>query len=170
MARRQSVSEIRVDVVPSIQDPNAPTVTELNAGVPLTGLMTRDGLTTPDSGRTVDASDLAELQDKTQRGSRGGDSLTITAHRDSDSQADAAWEALDVDVDAFVVIRRFGGSSTPWSGGDGESDGDVVEVWPISVISREMAGTSGDQTQRFTATCAVTGQVVYDAEVVPGGE
>lgn len=159
MARRQSTEEIKVSAVPEIADTTAPTVTEIDAGVELQGAMTRDGMTTPDSGNTVDASDLADLQNKTARGSRGGDTLTITAHRDSDSAEDEAWDTLSPDYDGFIVIRRFGGSDTAFA------DTDVVEVWPISVISREMAGLSGDQTQRFTANCAVTEAVEYDAAV-----
>lgn len=159
MARKQSIEEIRVSAVDTIADVTAPTVAELDAGTLLQDAMTRDGLTTPDSGNTVDASDVSNLQNKTARGTRGGDSLSITAHRDSDSASDGAWDTLSNDYDGYIVIRRFGGSSTAWASGD------VVEVWPIEVISREMAAIATDQTQRFTSQCAVTDAVTYDATV-----
>lgn len=159
MARKQSIEEIRVSAVDTIADPTAPTVAELDAGTLLQQAMTRDGLNTPDSGNTVDASDVANLQDKTARGTRGGDTLSITAHRDSEAASDGAWDTLSTDYDGYIVIRRFGGSDTAWASGD------TVEVWPIEVISREMASISTNQTQRFTASCAVTDAVEYDASV-----
>lgn len=162
MARAQSVGELRASAVPSIADTSAPTTTELDAGVLLTDMMLRDGLTTPDSGNTVDASDMSSRQNKTTRGTRGGDTVAITAHRDSETAADEAYDTLHNDFDGFLVIRRFGGSDTAYAADD------TVEVWPIEVISREMAATSGDQTQRFTANCAVTDEVVYDAAVAAG--
>lgn len=158
MARRQATGEIRVSAVPSIANKAAPTVAELDAGTVLTEAMTRGGLSTPDSGDTIDASDLASRQNKTSRGNRGGDTASITCHRDSEAAADGAWDTLHPDYDGNLVIRRFGGSDVGWAAGDS------VEVWPVEVISRAMAD-AGDETQRFTANLSIPGQVEYEAVV-----
>lgn len=163
MARRQSVGEIRVTVVPGvggIADPTAPTLTELSAGVEAIVHMTRDGLSTPMSGNTVDASDASSRQNKQARGTRGGDTWSITAHRDSEPAIDELYGLLHPDFDGWVVIRRFGGSAAAFAAGD------RVEVAPIEVITRPMADMAENQTQRFTAELAVTDEVVEDATVV----
>lgn len=158
MARRQSTGEIRVVAVAEIADRTAPTVTEIGAGTVLTDAMTRGGLSTPSSGNTVDTADLASTLNKQARGTHGGDTISVTCHRDSEAAKDGAWDLLTNTYDGHLVIRRFGGSGTAIASAD------VVEVWPISVTSRAMAD-AGDESQRFTAQMAVTDDVEYEAVV-----
>lgn len=162
MARKQSIGEFRVTVISGtagIADPTAPTVTELGTGVHATVYLTRDGLSTPMSANTVDLSDAANLQNKLGRGTRGGDTWSLTAHRDDNTALDELYTLLNPDFDGWLVIRRFGGTDTAYAAGD------VVEVAPIEVISRPMADISADTSQRFTAQMAVTGAVEEEAVV-----
>jgi hypothetical protein len=51
-----------------------------------------------------------------------------------------------------MIISRFGGSGALRK----PIAGDTVEVWPIIVVSRSMAGMSNNTIQTFTITCAVS--------------
>lgn len=157
MARRGSTEEIRVAYVATIADPAEPTVAELAAGVHLTPSMRRDGLSTPQSGTTIDASDLASRQNKQAAGSYGGDSWTLRMFRDDDT--DTGWETLPPGTEGYLVVRRFGGTAVAFTAAD------VVEVAPIEVISRSMADTSDTDNQNFTVSLAVTGEIIEDAVV-----
>ena len=156
MSRQGFTGNGRLDYVASISDPTAPTVAELNAGVPLTNHLVRDTLATPMSASTLDASDSSARQNKTAPGNYGGDPVTATFHRDSVSGEDDAWSTLVPDAEGFLVIRRFGGSDTAWAAAQ------KVEVYPGSVNTRVMA--SGDQTQRFDLNWTTDG-VEQDATV-----
>jgi hypothetical protein len=67
-------------------------------------------------------------------------------HRDAVSGSDTAWSTLPRGTNGYIVVGRFG--LTP-------AAAQRVEVWPISVISREMMDTADNETQKFTVTCAV---------------
>jgi len=59
----------------------------------------------------------------------------------------------------FLIIRRFGGSATA------VATGNVVEVWPSTVNTREMQPIAENENQFFVATLAVTDEP-DDAAVV----
>lgn len=158
MARRNSIGEIRLWFVPSIANTAAPTVAEITAGTDLTPQLLRDGLTTPNSGNTIDASDAASRFNKTAPGTRGGDAIGLTLQRDSASGSDTAWTTLVEDTTGNLVVRRFGGATTA------VAIGNVVEVYSGTVINREMAPI-GDQTQRFNASFSVEAAPVLNATV-----
>jgi hypothetical protein len=158
MARRGSTEEIRVWFTATVADQDAPTETEINSsGTDLTPFMRRDGLSTPLSGNTIDNSDAASLYNKTSLGSYGGDPLTLTLYRDDTT--DTAWTTLPRTTTGNIIVRRFGGSDVA------AANTDQVEVWPIEVISREMADIANDENQRFVVTCAVPGEPSIDAYV-----
>lgn len=160
MARRGSTGEIRVMYVPSIANKAAPTATEVGAGTNLTPDMLRDGLDTPLSAQTLDAGDAADKYNATVPDTYGGDPVTYTGHRhakDTDDDS-VAWSTLVRGTGGYIVVRRNGGSDVAIAAND------VVEVWPIEVISRAPS-TIGSQTQRFTATCAVPSTPELDAVV-----
>lgn len=160
MARRQSTGEIRVALATAVADPSTgPTVAECTAAVDLTPFMRRDGLATPKSGNVVDASDASSRQNKTSRGTYGGDPITYTGYRDDVTADDDAWTALADGTTGWLLVRRFGGSDVAWAAGQ------RVEVWPIEVVSREMANIAENENQRFSAQMAVPGVVYDDATV-----
>lgn len=150
MARQGSTGQIRLWYVPTISNKAAPTTSEINAGTDLTPQLVRDGLNTPASGQTMDAADASDAYNTTAPGTYGGDPITATFHRNDTGGSDTAWSTLTRTTAGYFVVRRFGGSSTAIASSQ------KVEVWPITVISREMAPIADNQTQRFTATSAVT--------------
>jgi len=151
MARKGFTGEGRVWFVPTVANTAAPTTTEITAGTELTPFMRRDGLQTPVSGTTIDASDIANLQNKNLPGSYGGDSLTLQLYRDD--SADTAWTTLTRGASGYIIVRRFGGSTTA------AASANKVEVYPGSVISREPSQSGDNEAQRFTVTWAVSGTV-----------
>lgn len=146
MARKNAIGEICVWWVTTLSSTTSPTAVQINAGVDLTGFLLRDGLTTPNSGSTIDVSDAASRFNKTAPGTRGGDALTLQLLRDNTT--DTAWTTLVEDTAGYLVVRRFGGSTV------NATAAQKVEVYTGTVIAREMAPI-GDQSQRFTATVSV---------------
>lgn len=151
MARKGSVGEIKVWYVPTIASVAAPTTTEITAGTDLTAYLRRDGIQTPNPGTTIDSSDLGSLQNKSLPGSYGGDNVTIQAYRDDTT--DTAWTTLARGTSGYILVRRFGGSTT------NAASSDKVEVYPGAVISREMNGSGDNEAQRFTVLWAVSDTV-----------
>ena len=89
----------------TIADPAAPTATELNAGVDLTGF-TRALPSVPRGLNTVDIADLSSKYEKRQVGTRGGDVLGWTVFRDDTTDTGA--ETLTEDTAGFMVLARKG--------------------------------------------------------------
>lgn len=147
----------------------APTVAEIGAGVDLTGGMLRTGLTTPNTGQTIDASDAGSRFNKTQLGTRGGDAAELSSHRESKSSEDVAWNTLVDETEGWLIVSRFGWDQDAGTGlgtADGTpTAGDRIEVYPVAVISREMAPI-GDETSRFVARLAITDEPDLDAVVL----
>ncbi len=159
MARKQFIEEGRLDYVPTLTNPAAPTVAGLTAGVPLTAHLGRSGLTTPRSANTMDISDAFSKQNKSGRGTKGGEQLSLTFFRDSVTGSDTAWSTLTEATDGYLVVRRFGGPAVAWAATQ------KVEVYPIEVISREMQPIAENTPQQFVATCAVPAETQQDATV-----
>lgn len=172
MARYGTTGNIAVLFAPTIVDMAAPTVAELAAAVNLTHHMTRDGLKTPFTGNTIDASDAGSRFNSTAPGTYGGDALEYTGHRDSKSATDLAWTTLEFGTAGYLVVARagFGQDTTT---GLGTPDGtpkaaDRCEVYPITVISRAPADTADNETSKFTAQAAITAEPAQDAVVAAG--
>jgi hypothetical protein len=167
MARLQSTGQLRASFVPTISNIAAPTTTEIAAGTDLTPRLKRDGITTPKSGKAADVSDISTGFDKQAPGTYGGDAMTIKAYRDSTGASDTVWttlvppsSSLPNGTAGYIVIRRFGGSTTAFASAD------KVEVWPVSVISREMDPPAANEGQSTTIMLAVTAEP-NDGAVIP---
>ncbi|HXH57724.1 hypothetical protein [Iamia sp.] len=157
MARRGSTEVIRVWYVATLATPSAPSAAAVTAGVDLTPFLTRDGLTTPNSGSTLDVSDASSRQNKTAAGTFGGDPIELKLNRDDTPANDTAWVTLPRGTAGYIVVRRFGGSAVAATAAQ------KVEVWPVEVISRENAPIAENAKQMFTARCAIPGAVFDDA-------
>lgn len=172
MPRYGSTGRIAILWATTIADPASPTVAELTAAVNLSDYITRDGLKTPSSGNTIDAADIGSRFNKTAPGTYGGDAGEIMAHRGSKTADDLAWTTLEQDAIGFLVVARQGLHQDVTTG-LGSKDGvptvaDKCEVYPSTVISRAMADTADNETAKFTASLAFTGEPVQDAAVVAG--
>ena len=81
----------------------------------------------------------------------GTSQATFSADFYRDDTADTAWTTFPRAVTGYVIISRFGGS-----GADQIPEAsDVVEVWPIEVVSRTASALANNTVQTFTVTCAV---------------
>lgn len=148
MARLGSTGNIRVWFVPTLSSMSAPSAAQITAGTDLTPQMRRDGLTTPRSGNTIDASDASSRQGKTAPGNIDPTVLTLRFQRDSVTGTDTAWSTLVEDTAGHIVVRRFGGSTVAAAAAQ------KVETYKGSVISREMQQI-GDEVQNFVVQFSV---------------
>lgn len=165
MPRVISTGIIQLRYVPTVANTASPTTTELTAGKNLTGFLTRDGLTTPYSGSTVDVAGADNRYNSTASGTYGGDPISLKFFRDNGTALqDVAWSTLPPQTTGFIVIHRFGAGASKNSQG-APASGDRVEVWPIDVISREMMQTADNEAYKFEVRCAIPTPPNLDAVV-----
>jgi hypothetical protein len=92
----------------------------------------------------------------------GTSSATFTAdfYRDdaTGETGDLAWVTLPRSTAGFFLIARFGGIPS--------TAADILEVWPVTVLSRAMANMSNNTVETFTVTCAVPDEPAETAAVV----
>lgn len=167
--RAQPTGLLALFYVPTIANPAAPTIAEIQAGTDLTGSRTRDGLKTPNSGSTVDASDGSSLRNKTSAGTYGGDPISGTFYRDTLLANDTAWSTFTRGLTGYLVVARFGWAQDPTTGRgsvDGTpTAGDRCEVWPIEFVSKSMQDTAENEDHKFDVTLATPDEPEMDAVV-----
>jgi hypothetical protein len=172
MPRYSPTGKIGIVLAPSVADITAPTIAEITAGTNLSSYVTRDGLKTPATGNTIDASDIASLFNSTAPGTYGGDAAELMCHRGSKGGGtgdDKAWTALARGTIGFLIVARTGFAQNATTGLGTPSAtavaADRVEVYPVTVISRAMADTADNETSKFSATLAITAEPADDAAV-----
>jgi hypothetical protein len=114
----------RVAYVATIANINAPTTTELNAGIRLEGVMTPDGLTGFEpTTADVDNSALNSTFDTKTigRDSFSGTKLIFKKQ----SGTDTAYNTLTRGTSGYIVVRRYLDNNTNWLSTQ------VVEVYPV---------------------------------------
>ncbi len=114
----------RVAYVPAIANINAPTTTELNAGILLQSVMTPDGLTGFEpTTADVDNSALNSTFDTKTigRDSFSGTKLIFKKQ----NTGDTAYTTLTRGTTGFIVVRRYIDNATAWASTQ------VVEVYPV---------------------------------------
>lgn len=172
MSRYGTSGQLGLYFVPTIADIEAPTVTEIAAGVDLQGFVTRDGIKTPASGNTVDSSVVGSAFTSTVPGTYGGDAASLTCHRDSKGTDDTAWSTFPQGTQGFLVVARSGWHQSVTTGlGDPQGTptvADRVEVYPVAVLTRAMADTAENQTSRFDVQLPITAPPALDAVVAAG--
>jgi hypothetical protein len=109
--------------VTSISNQNAPTTTELNAGIDLTGTLTADGLMglKPDTA-DVDTSSLASTFSSAVNGRTSFSGVTLRLKKQSGT--DTIFTTLVKDTAGFLVVRRSVAQATAWASAQ------AVEVYP----------------------------------------
>ena len=142
--------------VPTVADLAAPTGTELTGAVDLTPYLL--SINASSQGNTVPTPDISTLFETSIAGTVQA-SLSADFYRDDD--VDLAWTTLPRRTRGVFVISRFGGS-----GANGVPEaGDVVETWPILVVSRTNANISNNTVMTFTVTGSVPEEPVEAAVV-----
>ncbi|WP_329013236.1 hypothetical protein OG271_04035 [Micromonospora rifamycinica] len=118
-----SDGKTRVAWVPSIANINAPTTTELNAGMLLQSTMTADGLAgfRPETA-DVDTSSLDSTFNTAVNGRTSFSGTMLRLKRQSGT--DTIFDTLVRDAAGYIVIRRSVASTTAWASAQ------KVEVYP----------------------------------------
>lgn len=155
MARVIGAGIAELHIITTIAILAAPTAAELNAGVDLTSFLPDGGLATPLDGSIVDIADMSTKFNATAPGTFGGQPVSIELYRDD--AVDTAWTTLVRGFVGFGAVARFA-LSTPgtWA------IGDQVDVWPISVVTRNPADLVRNEAQRFTSESAATAEPTED--------
>lgn len=131
----------------TVADANlVPTTTEINAATDLTPFLM--SLNASSRGNTVPTPSFDSLFETSVAGTSAA---TFDADFYRDDTTDTAWTTLPRGTQGYFIISRFGG------GGADQKPvaSDVVEVWPVEVISRTMANMSNNTVLSFTVSCAV---------------
>jgi len=113
----------RVFWVTTIANIQAPTTTELNAGIDLTSTLTADGLSgfQPDTA-DVDTSSLASTFTTNVNGRTSFSNTQLTLKKQS--SGDTIFTTLTRDTAGFVAIRRSVAQATAWTSAQ------ALEVYP----------------------------------------
>jgi hypothetical protein len=123
-----------------------PTLAEITAGVDLTPFLISINAST--RGNVVQTPSFDTRFETSIPGT-----VTSTFEGDfyRDDTADTAWETLERGTQGYFVILRFGGS-----GADGAiAATDVVEVWPVFIVSRSATNLTSNTAQTFQVQCSV---------------
>jgi hypothetical protein len=155
MPRLISNGEVRIWWATTIANPAAPTVAEINAGTDVTGFLS--SLDTPLDGNAPDASDLSSAFNKTVAGKFGGN---VSAQMYRDDTTDTAFNLFPRNTTGYLVIRRFGGSTTAVAGTDD------VDVWNLRVVTRSDVALDDESVQAFTVDFAALDEPDIDVNVV----
>lgn len=123
-----------------------PTAAEVTAAVNLTHFLM--GLNAATQGNTVPTPAFDTLFETTIIGTSQG-SFSADFYRDD--VADTAWDTLPRGTSGYFIVSRFGGSGTAAK----PVAADVVEVWPVEIVSRSAANMANNTVQTFTVTAAV---------------
>ena len=157
--RYAAAGNSEVFFVAVIADPAAPTSTEINAGIDLVHFLADNGLDSPFDGSTIDTGDLGSRFNKTAPGTYGGQPLKLDGYRGK--TIDTFWDTLPRDTAGYIVTSR-GGTATRGV----FAIGDVVEVWPIEVISRNRVALARNAADRAIIECSVPEEPTEDFALV----
>ncbi|MBX6360097.1 MAG: hypothetical protein IRZ03_08460 [Acidobacterium ailaaui] len=158
MADMLNDGNIKVSYVPSIADPAAPTVTELQAGTSLECLITADGLNPSSDEDTVSIPKLCETTNSQAPG-RTTYGFDLTFVRQEDEVDDVAWTTLLRGTEGFLVIRYGVPHDTAWAADQ------KVQVYPGRCGERRPQQPEANGATTFMSTWYVAGQPELDAVV-----
>lgn len=149
MADITADGKTRVYWVTSIANINAPTTTELNAGIDLTSTLTADGLSgfNPDTA-DVDTSSLASTFTTNVNGRTSFSNTQLTLKRQSGT--DTIFNTLTRDTAGYVVIRRSITQSTAWTSTQ------ACEVYPALCEETSRMDPAPNTIERYVIGIKIT--------------
>lgn len=136
---------VKVTFCLTVADISAPTAAELNAGVDLQTVITKDGLNISPDQASVDNTALAS-REETQDAGTVSYSLELTVKRQDTDLADIGWNTLTDRQLGYLVVRR----NRPHE--DDYEVGDPVEVYPVRCGRPRMQPPELNAAQRFIVT------------------
>lgn len=139
----------RVYWVTTISNQNAPTTTELNAGIDLTSTLTADGLNgfQPDTA-AVDTSSLASTFTSNVNGRTSFSSTKLRLKKQA--SGDTIFTTLVRDTAGFVVIRRSVTQSTAWTSSQ------AIEVYPALIGEVARMDPEPNTVERYELPVMIT--------------
>jgi hypothetical protein len=158
MADITSDGKTRVYWVSSIANINAPTTTELNAGIDLTSTLTADGLSgfQPDTA-DVDTSSLASTFTTNVNGRTSFSNTQLTLKKQSGT--DTIFTTLVRDTAGYVVIRRSVAQATAWTTAQGS------EVYPALCEEVARIDPAPNTVERYMIGIKITASPALRAAV-----
>lgn len=160
MSRFMRKGITKVFFVPTIADPEAPTATEVNAGVNLTGQIAEvNGFSFTNS--PINTPDMASAFVSKIPGEDTTDDSSLVFYEDSVTNPIST--ALGKGTTGFVVIFPTG------IAGETPAAADKADVWPAQVASNSKQYTVDNDAAKYTVTFTLTAEPTIDAAVVAGG-
>ena len=153
-----SDGKTRADWVPAIANKNAPTTTELNAGIRVSQWTTADGLTgfQPDTA-DVTTSGLEDTFDTNTNGRRSFSGTRMRFKKQSGS--DVVYTTMTPDTTGFIVIRRSLAAATAYASGQ------AVQVYPVICGETAWVDPEPNTVERFEIPLKMTAQPSLRATV-----
>lgn len=133
---------VKVTFCLTIADISSPTESELNAGVDLQTVITKDGLNINPEQASVDNTALAS-REETQDAGTVSYSIELTVKRQDSDLTDIGWNTLTDRQLGYLVVRRH----RPHE--DAYEAGDPVEVYPVRCGRPRMQPPELNAAQRF---------------------
>jgi len=139
----------RVYWVTTIASQNAPTTSELNAGIDLTSTLTADGLSgfQPDTA-DVDTSSLASTFTSNVNGRSSFSNSRLRLKKQSGT--DTIFTTLVRDTAGFLVIRRSVAQATAWASAQ------AVEVYPALIAEVARMDPEPNSVERYELPVKIT--------------
>ncbi|MFF0823064.1 hypothetical protein ACFYUR_22105 [Micromonospora haikouensis] len=158
MADITADGKTRVAWVPSIANINAPTTTELNAGMLLQNTMTADGLAgfRPETA-DVDTSSLGSTFSTSVNGRTSFSGTMLRLKKQSGT--DTIFDTLVRDAAGYVVIRRSVAESTAWASAQ------KVEVYPALCGEVARVDPEPNTVERYEIPLKITSSPALRAAV-----
>jgi hypothetical protein len=157
MAKYIAAEKVEVWVVPTITNLSAPTAAQMNAGTRLTTFI-RGGVSIDFASNLVDSATLESAFNSTSPGTFGGGLNSLNGVL-RDNANDAAWNALPRDTAGYLVIQLGTATGTAWGSGD------VVDIYPWQVVSRNTGDLARDQLVTFDVGFAITSVPTFGSTV-----
>ena len=152
MSRGVAAGIAELHYIATIADPAAPTIIELNAGVDLTGQLADGSPTTPFDGSIVDSADMSSRFNQTVPGTFGGPPVVVEFVKELEQANDTAYSTCPRDTSGYwAIVRR------PLATKGTFAAGDYVDIWPMTVVTRNPAPLQRNEVQKYTVECAVPG-------------
>lgn len=152
MARLTSEGNVKVHKVPTVSDKNAPTVTEIEAGINLTPFLPTGGV---DISWTQNNATLPMLDESFVVSAVGTEAAEITLTGVRDDTSDDFWDAFERGENFYLVVSRFGSADS----------GDVVEVYPVQSHRPVPLSPTENEFQQVQVKLGVTETPDLDATV-----
>ncbi|MEV4767803.1 hypothetical protein [Micromonospora humida] len=148
----------RTDWVPAIANINAPTTTELNAGIRVSQWMTADGLVgfRPETA-DVSTSGIESTFDTNTNGRRSYSGTMLRFKKQTGT--DVVYNTMTPDATGFIVTRRSLPAATAYASGQ------PVQVYPVICGETAWLDPEPNTNERFEIPLKMTAQPALRAAV-----